>query len=184
MIEREKISPLLIIGIGLVILSIFGVIFFTLPLIKSGKAFLSGPLPWIPIISVIGIFIGGILLFLGIYFSLASVRSKGIFLISIGPFLLIFEFYYIIFFLIETYPYYFSSIYPIIPIMILTLVLIGKGIKHIFSTVRTSENKRKTITRKKYSKQIFETNPDCQHCALARSLGLKECPNCGKKLIK
>jgi len=184
MIKRENISPLLIIGIGLVIISIFGVIFFTLPLIKSGKAFLSAPHPWIPLLSVIGIFIGGILLLFGIYFSLESVRTKGIFLISIGPVLLIFELYYLIFFLIVTYPYFVSSVYPIIPIMILTLVLIRKGIKYIFTPVGTSENNRKTITLKKYPKQIFEINPDCQHCALARSLGLKECPNCSKKLIK
>lgn len=176
MTKREKLSPLLFIGIGLVILSVFGVIFFTLPLVKKkGAGYFIGPLPWIP---VIGIFIGGILFFIGIYFSLASIRSRGIFLISVGSFLFIFFIYFMIFILIQTYLDYSGIIVLIIPELILTLVLIGKGIDHI------SENKGTTIIQKKYSTQTFETNPDCQHCALARNLGLTECPNCGKKLNK
>ncbi|MFX1322493.1 MAG: hypothetical protein ACFFAQ_12710 [Promethearchaeota archaeon] len=179
MTERKKLSPLLFIGIGLVILSVFGVIFFTLPLVKKkGAGYFIGPRPWIP---VIGIFIGGMLFFIGMYFSLASNRSKGIFLISIGSFLLIFIIYFIIFILIQTPPYPSGIIVIIIPEVIVTLVLIGKGIDHISIYY---ENNWKTTTQKKYSKQIFETNPDCQHCALARNLGLKECPYCGKKLIK
>ncbi|MFW9971406.1 MAG: hypothetical protein ACFFDF_14525 [Candidatus Odinarchaeota archaeon] len=66
---RDKISPLLIIGICILVPSIILVITFTLQ-----APYCSGYYTLICIILVVfspgGIFIGGVLLFLGIYFTL------------------------------------------------------------------------------------------------------------------
>jgi hypothetical protein len=75
MINRDKISPLMVIGICILIPSTIGTILFTLR-----APYCSGFFAVICFYSVIfapfGIFAGGVLLFLGIFFSLKGKKSK------------------------------------------------------------------------------------------------------------
>ncbi|MFX0024464.1 MAG: hypothetical protein ACFE9S_19255 [Candidatus Hermodarchaeota archaeon] len=125
MIEREKISPLVIVGIGIIILSTLGIIFFSLPLIaQEGETILLAPGPMIPLL---GLPAGVIILILGIYFSLSHNRSKGIFLLSLGIVSLILEIYFTVFIVRGPYP-------PMVLYFGVTIFLIWKGIKLIISS--------------------------------------------------
>ncbi len=140
MINREKISPLTIVGICILIISIIGLIVFTLGLeIGAIQAIYYFSYRWL---LYTGIIAGGILLFLGIFFRLNTHKSKGLLLILSGIFLLVFIIYAFLPMIINAFIYPADAMNAIITIglfLVAPINMIIFGSRQVSAKVTTPE---------------------------------------------